>query len=133
MGEVAAREKIHLLVENEVSCNVATCGELAELMRLLPSRWLGVNWDPLNGVHFHESPMPDGYAKLPKDRIGNVQIKGRSVLPGPERLDWAAIFRALADDGYTGQCGLETHIFGDLQVHYSHESMKALLAITQAS
>jgi sugar phosphate isomerase/epimerase len=133
MGEVAAREKIHLLVENEVSCNVATCSELAELMRLLPSRSIGINWDPLNGTHFKENPMPDGYSKLPRKRIGNVQIKGRSILPGPQQLDWAAIFKALAGDNYKGQCGLETHIFGELQVHYSHESMKALLAITETA
>lgn len=133
MVEIAAREKIRLLVENEASCNIATCTELAEMMRLLPSPWIGINWDPLNGVRFKEAPIPDGYAKLPKERIGNVQIKGKSILPGPDTLDWAAIFQALANDDYREQCGLETHIFGEGQIQASHDSMKAILRVVEGS
>jgi sugar phosphate isomerase/epimerase len=133
MAEIAAREKVQLLVENEASCNVATCLESVTLLKLLPSRWIGLNWDPLNGARYKEPPFPDGYSMLPKDRIGNVQIKGRSILPGPETLDWAAIFDALARDGYRGQCGLETHIFGDGQIQASHDSMKAILRIVEPS
>ena len=134
MVEIATREKIHLLVENEASTNVATCAELVALMKLLPSPWLGINWDPLNGTRYHEPPYPDGYAKLPKQRIANVQIKGKSILPGyDEKLDWAAIFAALSRDGYQGQCGLETHIFGDGQIQASRDSMKAILRIVEPS
>ena len=32
MAELAGRERIHLLVENETSCNVSTCSELAALV-----------------------------------------------------------------------------------------------------
>jgi len=134
MVEIAAAAKIHLLVENEASTNVATCAELAALLQRLPSPWFGANWDALNGTRYQEPPFPDGYAKLPKQRIGNVQIKGKSVLPAyGQLLDWAAIFAALARDGYQGECGLETHIFGEGQIQASHDSMKAILRIVESS
>jgi sugar phosphate isomerase/epimerase len=129
MVDLAASEKIQLLVENEGSCNVATAAELAALMRLIPSRWIGVNWDITNGMGQKEVPFPDGYNLLPKDRIGNVHIKGRSVLDYPERQDWRRIFEVMSEDGYTGQFGLETHIFGEGQIQASHDSMKEILRI----
>ncbi len=130
MVETAAKEKVRLLVENETSCNIATCAELAELMARAPSKWLGINWDVLNGLSLKETPFPDGYRLLPKERIGNVQIKGRSVLKGPQQLDWAAIFRALEGDGYQGQVGLETHIF-DRLIEASHESIQEIIRIVE--
>ena len=129
MIDVAGREKIQLLVENEASCNVATAAELAALMKLLPSKWIGVNWDITNGMGQKEVPFPDGYNLLPKERIGNVHIKGRSVLDYPERQNWRLIFDTMTRDGYTGNFGLETHIFGDGQIQASHDSMKAILRI----
>jgi sugar phosphate isomerase/epimerase len=133
MAEVSGRRGIHLLVENENSCNVSTCAELAALMKLLPSPWVGINWDVLNGISHKETPYPDGYWLLPVGRIGNIHIKGRSVLPGPQRLDWATIFHALERDGYQGCVSLETHIFGPGQIQASHESMKEILRIVEAS
>ncbi|MCP5117939.1 MAG: sugar phosphate isomerase/epimerase [bacterium] len=133
MGEIAASGNVQLLVENEASCNVATCAELAEMMRLAPAKSIGINWDPLNGTRFQEDPLPDGYRKLPKERIGNVQIKGKSILDYPEKLDWAAIIRTMVADGYQGKFGLETHIFGEKQVYYSHESMKEILRVIESS
>lgn len=132
MAEIAAASEIRLLVENEAACNVATCAELAQLMKLIPSKWVGINWDPLNGTRYGEAPYPDGYSLLPKHRIGNVQIKGRSILPGPQRLDWPAILEALERDGYSGQLGLETHIFGDIQIQASHEAMREILKLVAA-
>jgi sugar phosphate isomerase/epimerase len=129
MAEVAGRNKIHLLIENEGACNVATAAELAELLRLVPSKWVGINWDPLNAANKKEIAFPDGYDLLPSKRIGNVQIKGKSILPGPELMDWAAIFRRLEKDGYKGQVGLETHIFGEIQIQKSHESIKEILRL----
>ena len=133
MGEIAAQEKIHLLVENESSCNVATCAELAALLKLLPSPWLGINWDPLNAVQYNEAPIPDGYAKLPSQRIGNVQIKGKSILDYPEKLDWTAIFHAMDTDGYTGKYGLENHIFGPQLIENGHKAMQEILRVAAAA
>lgn len=132
MIALAEKENVRLLVENETSCNVATCAEAAALLRLLPSKHFGVNWDAQNGAAFNETPFPDGYNLLPKDRIGNVQIKGRSVLEGPQKLDWAAIFRAMEADGYQGCFGLETHIFGPELFQKSHECMREILRIVDS-
>ena len=132
MVALAEKENVRLLVENEASCNVATCAEAAALLKLLPSKHLGINWDALNGAAHQETPFPDGYNLLPKERIGNVQIKGRSVLPGPQRLDWAAIFRAMAQDGYQGCFGLETHIFGPELFQKSHEAMREILRLVDS-
>lgn len=131
MAFVAEKEKIHLLVENEASCNVATSAELADFLKLLPSRWLGINWDPQNALSYKEVPFPDGYARLPKKRVLNVQIKAKGVMPAsPERLDWKAILEALERDGYRGEVGLETHIFDGTLIAAAHTSMKEILRIT---
>src|SRR5262249_34284311 len=132
MALLAEKDKIHLLIENEGSCNIATSAELAALMKLLPSKWIGINWDSLNGSAQKETPFPDGYEMLPKKRIGNVQIKGKTVLDWPEKLDWKAIFQALQRDGYQGKIGLETHIFGETQIASSHSSMREILRIVQS-
>lgn len=128
MADVAGKEKIHLLVENEGACTVGTSYELAGLLEKANHPWLGLNWDPHNGMALKETPFPDGYAVLPKKRILNVQIKGKSIL-GPQLLDWAGIFHALERDRYHGEVGLETHIFGDGQIQASHDSMKAILKV----
>lgn len=131
MALVAEKEKIHLLIENEGSCNVASSAELVTLLKLLPSKWIGINWDSLNGVSQKEIPFPDGYEMLPKKRIGNVQMKGKTLLDYPEKLDWKPIFKALQRDGYQGKIGLETHIFGEGQIAASHASMREILRIVQ--
>ena len=99
MAEAAGKEKVRLLIENEGSCNVGTGAELASMLKLLPTKWIGLNWDPFNGLALKETPFPDGYALLPKKRIGNVQLKGHSLLDPARKLDWPAIFAALEKDG----------------------------------
>lgn len=133
MAEIAAKADVHLLVENEGSCNVATCAELAALMKLLTADNVGMNWDPMNGIRFDEPPMPDGYNLLPKPRLGNVQIKGKTLLPEYDQLlDWKGIFETLAAEGYRGKFGLETHIFGEGQIQASHDSMKEILRLLES-
>jgi sugar phosphate isomerase/epimerase len=83
----------------------------------------------MNGQSMKEDPMVEGFNALPFSRVHNVQIKGRTILDYPEKLDWAALFRALEKKNYQGKIGLETHIFGDTQVAKSHESMQAILNI----
>jgi len=129
MARVAEEAKIHLLVENEESCNVATSAELAGLLETIPSKWIGLNWDPQNALEYNERPFPDGYALLPKSRIENVQIKAKGVLEGPEKLDWKSILRALERDGYRGEIGLETHIFDGTLIAAAHASMREILHI----
>jgi sugar phosphate isomerase/epimerase len=130
MAFVAEKQKVNLLIENEGSCNIATSQELADIMKLLPQKNIGINWDPQNALGWKEVPFPDGYALLPKKRILNVQVKGRGVMPdSKERLDWKAIMQALDKDGYKGQIGLETHIFDGTLIAASHVSIKEILRI----
>jgi sugar phosphate isomerase/epimerase len=126
MAAIAAKEKIQLLVENENACNAVSCAEMAKLMKLMPARNIGINWDPMNGAAMKEDPYPTGYALLPAKRVRNVQIKGRSLLDYPQKLDWAAIFHGLEKDGYEGIVGVETHIFGPQLIEHSHSCIQKL-------
>jgi sugar phosphate isomerase/epimerase len=133
MSVVAEREGVKLLIENEGACNVGTSAELAEILRLIPSPAVGANWDPHNDLGHRQIPFPDGYRLLPKERLGNVQVKGKSLLDPANRLDWRAIFAALERDGYQGQVGLETHYFDGSLIEKSHLSMQELLRIVKES
>ncbi len=131
IGEIAGiaqKEGVKLLIENEGSQNAGTSAETAKLMKLLPVN-VGINWDSLNGVGLGEKPFPDGYDTLPKDRVWNVHVKGKSLLDYPDHLDWPPIFRALERDRFGGWLELETHIFGEPQVAASHASMKEMLRL----
>ena len=133
MVKVAEKEGIKLLLENEVACNVARCDELAAAMKAIPSKAFGINWDPLNGHHLKEEVFPHGYALLPKKKLWNVQVKGKSILKEfpADYLDWAAIYAALERDGYAGQVGLECHIFGEEQIRRSHQCMQEMIRLAE--
>jgi len=131
LAAVAEKDGIRLLIENELTQNAGTSAETAKLLKLLP-RNVGVNWDTLNGVPLGEKSFPDGYQTLPKDRIWNVHVKGKSLLDYPDHLDWPSILSTLEHDGFTGRLELETHIFGDGQVAASHASMKEIMRLVGA-
>jgi hydroxypyruvate isomerase len=129
MAAVAEKERVYLLIENEGSQNIATSAELADIMKLIPSKWVGMNWDPHN-AYGKETSYPDGYALLPKKRILNVQVKGKGVMPAsPEKEDWKAIMLALDKDGYKGKIGLETHLFDGTLIAAAHTSMDEIMQI----
>jgi L-ribulose-5-phosphate 3-epimerase len=133
MAELAEREKIRLLIENESACNVATSSELQRMLAMLPQSAVGINWDPHNSLPFESEPFPAGYRLLPRERLGNVQIKGESLLKQGETLDWRGIVDALLADGYHGRFGLETHFGeGEQRVRNAHASMKEILALVQS-
>src|SRR5262249_3270147 len=129
MAAVAEKEKVYLLVENEGSQNIATSVELADIMKMIPSKWVGLNWDPHNAIG-KETSYPDGYNSLPKDRILNVQVKGKVVMQAsPEKEDWRAIMLALDKDGYKGKLGLETHLFDGTLIAAANTSMEEIMRI----
>ena len=129
MSLTAEREKVHLLIENEGSQNVATSAELAAIFKMIPDQWIGMNWDPHN-AYGKETSYPDGYNLLPKKRILNVQVKGKGVMPeSPEKEDWKAIMTALEHDGYQGKVGLETHLFDGTLIAAAHTSMEEIMRI----
>jgi len=134
MVEEAAKHKIHLLVENEASQNVATSAELAELLPMLKSPWFGFNWDPNNAHSASEVPFPDGYRRLPLDRMMNAQVKARDLLPEfpNDNLPWHDIMAAMQKDGYKGHIGLETHIFDGTLIPKANFAMKEILRIVDS-
>ena len=131
MAAIADKEGIKLLIENETTQNAGTAAETAKLLKLLPAN-VGINWDTLNAVPLGEKTYPDGYESLPKDRIWNVHVKGKSLLDYPDHLDWPTILSALERDGFPGSLELETHIFGEQQIAASHASMKEIIRLVDA-
>jgi hypothetical protein len=122
MALEAEKQKISLLLENDAATNVATCAELAAVMKLLPSKWVGINWKPAGG----------GYALLPKKRILNVHAQGLSLNPGtPESEDWKAILLALDHDGYSGRIGLEMGVFDSTRAAAAQAALDQLVHIVR--
>ncbi len=129
MTQTAEREKVYLLIENEGSQNIATSAELADIFELIPTKWVGMNWDPHN-AYGKETSYPDGYNLLPKKRILNIQVKAKGVMPtSPEKEDWKGIMTSLGRDGYAYKIGLETHIFDGTNIPAAHTSMEEILRI----
>ena len=143
MAKTAEREKVYLLIENEGSQNIATSAELADegsqniatsaeladIMNLIPTKWVGMNWDPHN-AYGKETSYPDGYNLLPKKRILNIQVNGKGVMPSsPEKEDWKGIMTSLMRDGYPYKIGLETHLFDGTPIQAAHASMEEILRI----
>jgi len=117
-ADKAAKKDIILLLENEYECNSATGAQAARTLAAVPNKNFMLNWDPGNAAAAGETAFPDGYAKLPKGRIGHVHLK--DVVNKPDgKFAWAAMgkgtiqfveqFKALFRDGYRGTMSLETH------------------------
>jgi L-ribulose-5-phosphate 3-epimerase len=113
----AGQKGITLVLENEPACNTATGAEAAKVLDAVKSPYLMLNWDPGNAATLGETPYPDGYNLLPKDRIGHCHCKdavkkgqGFDWAPmGGGLIDWAGQFKALKRDGYHFAVSLETH------------------------
>lgn len=115
----AGKKGVTLVLENEMTCNTATGAEAAAVLSAVKSRYLMLNWDPGNAAERDETPYPDGYKLLPKDRIGHCHCKdakhkadgkGYEWAPvGGGMIDWVGQFRALRQDGYHYAVSLETH------------------------
>ena len=128
LSKLAEKEKVYFLLENEGSQNVATSQEMADVLKMVPTKFIGYNWDP-NNAHGMESAYPEGYNTLPKERMLNVQIKGRGIMPPNPHEDWKTIFMALNKDGYAHKIGLETHLFDGTLITAAHKSMDEILKI----
>jgi len=116
---VLGKKGMILLLENEPSCNTATGAEAAKLLAEVKSPSLMLNWDPGNAASRGENAYPDGYALLPKERIGHCHCKDVAKKPGGKGFEWAAMGRGIVDwtgqfaalkrDGYHFAVSLETH------------------------
>lgn len=140
-AEIARKEGVRLVLENEFSCNVATGEEAAAMLNLVKSPALGVNWDPGNAyVAGERPPYPKGYAPLDKKRLWHMHLKDAQLAPngkgwvwrpvGGGKIDYVGQFRALLKDGYEGTMSLETHYLNAAKnkEESSRESMEGILA-----
>jgi sugar phosphate isomerase/epimerase len=113
----AEKNGIILVLENESACNTATGAEATKVLSAVQTPSFMLNWDPGNAAAAGETPFPDGYNLLPKDRIGHCHCKdavkkGRKydwAPMGGGLIDWAGQFKALKRDGYQFAVSLETH------------------------
>lgn len=118
-ANTAGQNGIMLLLENEPACNTATAAESAKVLAAVSSASLMLNWDPGNAASRDETPYPDGYNLLPKNRIGHCHCKDAKKKPdgkdygwaamGRGVIDWTGQFAALKRDGYSFAVSLETH------------------------
>jgi sugar phosphate isomerase/epimerase len=116
-AEKAGRHGMTLLLENEHACNTATGAESAEVLASVQSKHFMLNWDPGNAAMAGETPFPDGYDLLPKNRISLCHCKDVAVNGsmrnwaqiGKGTIDWVGQFAALKRDEYRGVISLETH------------------------
>jgi sugar phosphate isomerase/epimerase len=136
----AEKKGIILVLENEPACNTATGAEAAKVLSAVESKALMLNWDPGNAAAQGETPFPDGYNLLPKERIGHCHCKdtlkkgdGYDWAPmGGGMIDWAGQFKALKRDGYGYAVSLETHWSGGgTPEQSSRESWKGMKKLLQ--
>ena len=136
-AQLAAKNEIVLVVENEHTCNVGTGRELGHLIKDINSPALRGNWDPGNAAMLDEVPYPNGYEAVKgtfahmhiKDVRKNAAGKKEWAPVGGGYIDWKGQIQALRKDGYDGTMSLETHYLraDRNKVESTRESLEGLL------
>ncbi len=118
-ARICAQHNLILVLENEMDCNTGTGKEAVETLNAIPDSNFMLNWDLGNSATFAgDTPYPDDYKLLPKNRIGHCHCKDTIRKPdgkfewapvGGGIIDWVGQFRALQRDGYHYAVSLETH------------------------
>lgn len=113
------KQGIIFVLENEFACNTATGAEAAKTLTAIPVENLVLNWDPGNAAARGETPYPNGWDLLPKNRMGHCHCKDIVMETGGEGfewmpvgkgiIDWVGQFSALKQAGYNHGVSLETH------------------------
>jgi L-ribulose-5-phosphate 3-epimerase len=138
-ADLAGRNGITLLLENEYDTNIATAAELGRVLRDIDSPHLRANWDPGNDAMMSEVPYPDGYRQI-RGLIAHVHVKDVKRGSHPGQLSWAPVgsgvidwrgqLRALREDGYRETISLETHYRPDGDaLATAQESLAGLMRI----
>src|SRR5438128_341186 len=73
-AQLAAKNGMILVLENEHSCNIGTGRELGRLLKDINSPGLRGNWDPGNAAMLDEVPYPHGYEAV-KGLFAHMHIK----------------------------------------------------------
>jgi L-ribulose-5-phosphate 3-epimerase len=139
-AQLAAKNDIVLVLENEHTCNVGTGRELGHLLKDINSPALRGNWDPGNAVMLDEVPYPHGYESVKgwfshmhlKDVRNNAATGKKEWAPiGGGIIDWKGQIGALRKDRYDGTMSLETHYLraDRNKIESTRESLDGLLKI----
>jgi sugar phosphate isomerase/epimerase len=146
-AQTCAKHNLILLLENEMACNTGSGKEAAAVLHEIPEPNFMLNWDPGNSATFpDDTPYPDDYRLLPKERIGHCHCKDTARKPdgkwewapvGGGIIDWVGQFRAFQRDGYHYAVSLETHWRGagtpEASSRISMKGLKEALAKAGAS
>jgi len=139
-AQLAAKNDIILMVENEHSCNVGTGRELGRLLKDVNSPNLRGVWDPGNATMLGETPFPDGYNAV-RGLFPHMHVKDSRKNAKTGKLEWAPVgggtidfkgqFQALRRDKYEGTMSLETHYRrpDGNKVESTRESLEGLLKV----
>ena len=139
-AQLASRNDIILVLENEMSCNVGTGKELGRILRDINSPHLRGNWDPGNALMLGETPYPDGYHAV-RGLFPHMHVKDVRKNAKTGKLEWAPVgggiidfrgqFAALKQDRYEGTMSLETHYrrADGNKVESTRESLEGLLKV----
>jgi sugar phosphate isomerase/epimerase len=115
MADLAEREDIVLLHENEKDIYGDTPDRVVDLIESVGSDHLRVAWDAANFVQVGARPFTDAYARL-RPYLDYLQIKdalaadGQVVAAGEGDGEVVETLTALRDDGYQGFISLEPHL-----------------------
>lgn len=139
-AQLAAKNDIVLMIENEHECNVGTGKELGRILHDVNSPALRGVWDPGNAVMLGETPFPDGYEAV-KGMFPHMHIKDARKNPQTGKMVWAPVgggvidfkgqFAALHKEKYSGTMSLETHYrrADGNKVESTRESLEGLLKV----
>ena len=121
-ARVCAKHNIILILENEMACNTGSGPEAIAVLKAVREPNFMLNWDPGNSATFAgDTPYPDDYNHLPKNRIGHCHCKDTIrkadgkfewAPVGGGVIDWVGQFKAFQRDGYHYAVSLETHWHG---------------------
>lgn len=139
-AQVAAKNDIVLVLENEHSCNIGTGKELGKILKDVNSPNLRGVWDPGNATMLGEVPYPDGYNAV-RGLFAHMHIKDSRKSAKTGKLEWAPVgggiidfkgqFQALRRDKYDGTMSLETHYrrADGNKIESTRESLEGLLKV----
>ena len=115
LAEIAAREKLILVHENEKEIYGDVPARVLDIVESIGSDALRVAWDNANFVQVGVKPYTDGY-RLLRPHLEYLQVKdalfatGTVVPAGEGDGELLQTLTALRDDGYTGFASLEPHL-----------------------
>jgi L-ribulose-5-phosphate 3-epimerase len=112
--ELAEATGLHVALEIEWECAVATRDEAAQVLAAMPADGLGIVWDPGNEARFAKAAPPADVDAMVGERVVHVHVKdvdaeGEWTRVGSGLVDWRTEIRGLAAHGYDGLLSLETH------------------------